>query len=137
MYDSVWLQGPSHRSSFLRLIFFLFFWLFCSALVLNRDPTCVRKPKTNTFDEPINLVFRFEFSSNLFYSKGIQSNPPWYTRSKSMDWFLYDIGLRHERVKFHNIRPPAKVQLCLGKRSQISLQRSPPMLLEKAEKFER
>ena len=21
------------------------------------------------------------------------------TRSKSMDWFLYDIGLRHERVK--------------------------------------
>ena len=22
-----------------------------------------------------------------------------YLRSKSMDWFLYDIGLRHERVK--------------------------------------
>ena len=26
-------------------------------------------------------------------------------RSKSMDWFLYDNGLRHERVKNINIKP--------------------------------
>ena len=74
MHDSVWLQGPSHRSSFLLLIFFV---CFCFALVLNRAPNCVQKSKTNTFDEPINSVFRFGSSSNLFYSKGIQSNPPW------------------------------------------------------------
>ena len=26
-------------------------------------------------------------------------------RSKSMDWFLYDYGLRHERFKNINIKP--------------------------------
>ena len=25
-------------------------------------------------------------------------------RSKSMDWFLYNVGLRHERVKLHAIK---------------------------------
>ena len=45
LYGSVRLHGPSHRSSFLFLRQHLF--------LLNRAPTSVRKPKTNTFDESI------------------------------------------------------------------------------------
>ena len=29
-----------------------------------------------------------------------------YLLRKSMDWFLYDIGLRHERVKFWKLKHP-------------------------------
>ena len=42
LHDCVRLPGPSHRSSFLFLSRYL---------VLNWVPTCVRKPKTNAFDE--------------------------------------------------------------------------------------
>ena len=42
-------------------------------------------------------------------------------RSKSMDWFLYDNGLRHERVKNINIKPRQnftgsykKIWFCFG-----------------------
>ena len=59
MHDSVRLQGPSHRSSFLllllllSLLYFFCCLFFCFALVLNRVPTCVWKFKTNAFDESI------------------------------------------------------------------------------------
>ena len=43
----------------------------------------------------------------------------------------------HDKLKFYNIRPPAKVQFCLGKHNQVSQQQSPQMLLEKAKKLER
>ena len=43
----------------------------------------------------------------------------------------------HDKLKLYNIRPPAKVYFCLGKNNQISLQQSPQILLEKAEKLER
>ena len=49
LYDSVRLQGLSHRSRF---------FVFKSiSLVLNQVPTYVRKPKTNTFDDSIKFLF--------------------------------------------------------------------------------
>ena len=51
LYDDVRHQGPSHRSSFL---------VFKSAsLVLIRVLACVRKPKTNTFDESISFYIGY------------------------------------------------------------------------------
>ena len=43
----------------------------------------------------------------------------------------------HDKLKFHNIKPLAKVKFDLGKRNQILLQRSSQILLEKTEKLER
>ena len=48
-FYSLRLQGPSPWPSYILLFFFFYF-----TLVLNRDPTRVRKSKTNTFDESIN-----------------------------------------------------------------------------------
>ena len=46
---------------------------------------------------------------NLSWRRPISyRNQSIYLRSKSMDWLLYDIGLRHERVKLFQISPNTK-----------------------------
>ena len=47
LYDGVRLQGPTHRSSF----------LFLNWYEPSPSPTCVRKFKTNTFDESIKFLY--------------------------------------------------------------------------------
>ena len=44
-------------------------------------------------------------------------NQPIDLRSKSMDWFLYDNGLRHERVKEDNLK---KLSKFIGKHQRSS-----------------
>ena len=57
-------------------------------------------PKNNTKDT-IDLILIYNHLTLSW------QRPLWYRNqsidlpSKSMDWFLYDNGLRHERVKFY------------------------------------
>ena len=59
-----------------------------------------RKESTNSLNNYLTLSWRKPI---LYRNQSID------LRSKSMDWFLYDIGLRHERVKQcfenHDLRP--------------------------------
>ena len=46
----------------------------------------------------VKLILRYSF--NPFMTEALSyRNQPIDLRSKSMDWFQYDNGLRHERVK--------------------------------------
>ena len=70
LYDSVRLQGPSHSSRF--------FVFKTASLVLKRVPTCVRKPKTNTFDRNlIAQLFIWNFDEISVY----QAMTAGYTKS--------------------------------------------------------
>ena len=67
LYDGIRHQGPSHGSSFLLLIFFLNFFVFCFfcfALVLNQVPICIWKYNTNVFDELINPAGIYQLKVN-------------------------------------------------------------------------
>ena len=61
--------------------------------------------QSNTLSEDLFLILRNTRSHNRFYLTLLWRRPLSYRnqsidfRHKSMDWFLYDNGLRHERVK--------------------------------------
>ena len=60
----------------------------------------------------VQLTYHRYYTSNLTLSWRrplSYRNQPINLQSKSMDWFLYDIGLRHERVKLHD-KPRPKSQ---------------------------
>ena len=68
-------------------------------LMLKENQYIQRKPKNSNFKLSAIVGFRQVY---LIYRNKIEAMiNPFMTEAviKSMDWFLYDNGLRHERVK--------------------------------------
>ena len=51
-----------------------------------------------------NLLFPQNSGLTLSWRRTISNRESIHLQSKSMDWFLYDIGLRHERVNCNKLR---------------------------------
>ena len=80
-------------------LFILHFWLVPSG---NKDiyPICKYNGSAYALEVNINdraLPLTLSWRRPILYR-----NQSIDLRSKSMDWFLYDIGLRHERVKWRH-----------------------------------
>ena len=70
---------------------------------LIRENTCPRKPLSWHYSRKDNSSFLFITLTLSCRGPLSYRNQSIDLRSKSMDWFLYDNGLRYERVKSNNI----------------------------------
>ena len=62
--------------------------------------------KENTGNERVTIDYDLSSFLKPFHDGGAN------LRSKSMDWFLYDIGLRQERVKQLRMRVDSEFSTC-------------------------